>query len=426
MTEQSHSVLVGLQWGDEGKAKIIDYLGSEFDVVARFNGGANAGHTSRATINSKELEFVFHLLPSGALHEGTHCVLGNGMVVDPIALDEEVRNLEEYGIKIRTRLHISSQAHLVLPHHKERDRKQEERRKGNSLGTTLRGIGPAYEDKIRRVGFRMEDLIHPMEFEKSLLNLEEFQDNSELLKKYMDFAKEYGSHVTDISELLRASHEKGQKILFEGAQATFLDIDQGTYPYVSSSNSVAGGACTGCGVGPGLIRNVIGVAKSYLTRVGAGPFPTELTNEEASPENQELGNQLRERGREYGATTGRPRRTGWLDLVMLRRAVWVNGITTLALTKLDVLDHLPRIPVCVAYRLDGETSNRIPAVGRDMSKVEPVFEYLKGWECSTEGIHRFEDLPENARKYIQFLEEKVEVPINIISTSPHRDHTIMK
>jgi len=422
----THSVLVGLQWGDEGKAKIIDFLGSDFDVVARFNGGANAGHTSRATIKGQELEFIFHLLPSGALHEGTQCVLGNGMVIDPLAMEEEILNLEDHGIEIRSRLHISSQAHLVLPFHKERDKREEENRKGKSLGTTLRGIGPAYEDKVRRVGVRMEELRNSDQFRNLLQSIGNEPMDSSVERRYLDFSERFGPLIKDVSELLRIAHDQGKKILFEGAQATFLDIDQGTYPYVSSSNSIAGGACTGCGVGPGLINDVIGVAKSYLTRVGSGPFPTELTNQEPESEDRVLGDQLRERGREYGATTGRPRRVGWLDLVMLRKAVWVNGVTTLALTKLDILDHLPCIPVCIGYKLNGVITKTMPTSSADLAEAEPVYEKLAGWECSTEGIDSFEDLPANAKTYIQFLEKEIRVPVKIISTSPHRDHTIIR
>lgn len=421
-----HSVLIGLQWGDEGKAKIIDCLGSAFDVVARFNGGANAGHTSRATINGKELEFIFHLMPSGALHDKTHCVLGNGMVIDPLALVQEIADLESHGIEIRSRLHISSQAHVVLPHHKERDQIQEEGRKGQSLGTTRRGIGPAYEDKVRRAGIRMEEFRSSDVLNVAFHNRKDINVEPSIRESLLGFANEFGCYIRDISDLLHGWHNSGSKILFEGAQATFLDIDHGTYPYVSSSNSVAGGACTGCGVGPGIIGDVIGVAKAYLTRVGSGPFPTELTTIKASVSDQEIGEQLRERGREFGATTGRPRRIGWLDLVMLRKAVWINGVTTLALTKLDILDHLPSIGVCVGYLIDGQESRVMPSSYLELDKVEPIFEILPGWESSTEGIESFEQLPVNAQNYIKFIEREIQVPVKIVSTSPHRDHTIFR
>ena len=415
--------VLGAQWGDEGKGKIVDLLTPNFLIVARYQGGHNAGHT----VYANGRKFVLRLLPSGILHEGITCVIGNGVVVDPQALFAEIDELAAAGIAIGDRLLISDKAHVILPYHKDLDLLSEARRGERAIGTTKRGIGPAYEDKVARRGIRVGDLANPASLAEAVrhnvdarnrLIPESTMDADQVLAELGLAWKRMAAWVTDVSLFLARARQAGRSIMFEGAQGTLLDIDHGTYPYVTSSNATIGGVCTGLGIGPRAIDKVLGVAKAYTTRVGEGPLPTELTGE--------IGNRLRETGQEFGAVTGRPRRCGWYDAVAVRYAVRVNGLDGLALTKLDVLDGLPEIQVCTAYRCHGSTLTELPGDLAQFAACEPVYETLPGWTSPTRNVRRFEDLPREARAYIARLEEVTGVPAAIVSTGSAREDTIIR
>ncbi len=415
--------VLGAQWGDEGKGKIVDLLTPRFDIVARYQGGHNAGHT--VFVNGTK--FVLRLIPSGMLHPGITCVIGNGVVVDPEALFAEVDELSRNGIDVGDRLVVSDKAHLILPYHRDLDLLAEARRGERKIGTTSRGIGPAYEDKIARRGIRVGDLADPDALEQNVrdnvlarnrLVHDSTMDWKPVFDQLLAHAARLQPWVRDISLMLNDAMSDGRCILFEGAQGTLLDIDHGTYPYVTSSNASIGGVCTGLGIGPRAIGGVLGVAKAYTTRVGEGPLPTELVGE--------MGNRLRDSGNEYGAVTGRPRRCGWYDAVAVRYGVRINGLDALALTKLDVLDGLDRIDVCTSYRCGSRRLTEFPSDVGQLSSCEPIYESLPGWSTPTRGIRRFSELPENARRYIARLEEISGVPAAIVSTGSEREHTIVR
>jgi adenylosuccinate synthase len=415
--------ILGAQWGDEGKGKIVDLLTPRFDIVARYQGGHNAGHT----VYVGGTKFVLRLIPSGILHEGITCVIGNGVVVDPEALFAEIDELAKAGIVTGQRLVVSDKAHVILPYHRDLDLLAEARRGERKIGTTSRGIGPAYEDKIARRGIRVGDLAHPRSLEQSVrdnvmarnrLVPETPMDWQRVYERMLEHAERLRPMVRDVSVLIDAAIRAGKSILFEGAQGTLLDIDHGTYPYVTSSNASIGGVCTGLGVGPRAIDSVLGVVKAYTTRVGEGPLPTELTGE--------MGNRLRDSGNEYGAVTGRPRRCGWYDAVAVRYGVRINGLDGLALTKLDVLDGLERIEICTAYRCGDRTLTDLPSDVTQLAACQPIYESWQGWSTPTRGVRRFEDLPANARRYVARLEEVSGVPAAIISTGSERDDTIVR
>jgi adenylosuccinate synthase len=415
--------VLGAQWGDEGKGKIVDLLTPRFDIVARYQGGHNAGHT--VYVNGKK--FVLRLIPSGILHPGVTCVIGNGLVVDPQALFSEVDELARAGIPVDGRLWVSDKAHLILPYHKDLDLLSEARRGERKIGTTSRGIGPAYEDKIARRGIRVGDLADPRSLEQNVrdnvlarnrLVHDSTMDWKPVLEQLLEVGKRLRPMTRDVSLMLAEAMRAGKSILFEGAQGTLLDIDHGTYPYVTSSNATIGGVCTGLGIGPRAIDAVLGVVKAYTTRVGEGPLPTELKGE--------VGNRLRDSGNEYGAVTGRPRRCGWYDAVAVRYGVRTNGLDALALTKLDVLDGLERIEICTAYRCGSRTLTEFPSDLTQLAACEPVYETMPGWSTPTRGVRRFADLPENARRYIARLEEISGVPAAIVSTGSERDDTIVR
>ncbi len=418
-------VVVGAQWGDEGKGKLVDLLTQRADIVVRFQGGNNAGHT----LVVMGVKTVLHLIPSGVLHEGKTCVIGNGVVVDPLVLLGEIDKLRERGfLADPDQLRISDRAHVIMPWHKALDALREDAAGGAKIGTTRRGIGPTYEHKVRRTGIRLADLVDPDSF-AALLDLELKAANKEIValggkalgrkmveKEYAAAAARLAPFVTDTTALLHEAASRRARILFEGAQGTLLDVDHGTYPYVTSSNAVAGGACTGAGMGPTFIDAVLGISKAYTTRVGSGPFPTEL--------NDALGEQLRAAGGEFGATTGRPRRCGWLDMVVLRHAVRVNGLTSIALTKLDVLSGLERIKVCTAYRLGDAILDTVPAARGALERVEPLYEELPGWDADITRAKRWSDLPVEARAYIRRVEQLAGVPVSLVSVGPGRSQTI--
>ena len=415
--------VLGAQWGDEGKGKIVDLLTPRFDIVARYQGGHNAGHT----VYVNGTKFVLRLIPSGILHPDVMCVIGNGVVVDPQALFSELDELSRNGIDVRNRLFVSDKAHLILPYHRDLDLLSEARRGERKIGTTSRGIGPAYEDKIGRRGIRAGDLADPEALEQNVrdnvvarnrLVQDSHMEWQPVLAQLRESGKRLLPMVRDISLMLAEAMRAGKSILFEGAQGTLLDIDHGTYPYVTSSNASIGGVCTGLGVGPRAIDGVLGVVKAYTTRVGEGPLPTELTGE--------MGNRLRDSGNEYGAVTGRPRRCGWYDAVAVRYGVRINGLDALALTKLDVLDGLDRIEVCTAYRCGSRTLTEFPSDLSQLAACEPVYESMPGWDAPTKGAKRFADLPENARRYIARLEQVSGVPAAIVSTGSDRDDTILR
>jgi adenylosuccinate synthase len=415
--------VLGAQWGDEGKGKIVDMLTPGFSIVARYQGGHNAGHT----VYAKGRKFVLRLLPSGILHEGITCVIGNGLVVDPQALFAEIDELAAAGISIGDRLVISDKAHLILPYHRELDLLSEARRGERKIGTTSRGIGPAYEDKIARRGVRVGDLANPASLADAVqhnvdarnrLIAESTMDWRQVLDDLARAWARMGPWVTDVSLFLARARAAGRSIMFEGAQGTLLDIDHGTYPYVTSSNATIGGVCTGLGVGPRAIDRVLGVAKAYTTRVGEGPLPTELSGE--------IGNRLRETGQEFGAVTGRPRRCGWYDAVAVRYACRVNGLDALALTKLDVLDGLPELKVCTSYRCHGTSLTEMPGDLSQLAACGPVYETLPGWSAPVAGVRRFDDLPREARSYVARLEEVTGVPAAIVSTGSSREDTILR
>ena len=421
------TVVVGAQWGDEGKGKIVDILSAEMDYVARYQGGANAGHT----INLQGKQYILHLVPSGILHPKTVCIIGNGVVVDPRALIDEISFLKQKGISVKDRLFISDRAHVIFRYHKIIDQLNELGDDSKRIGTTGRGIGPAYVDKVNRIGFRMVDFLKEKDLENWLkekfaevrhrfgnrINEIDF-DEDKAISDSLEFGRYLKPYITDTGVILNEATKKEKRILLEGAQGTLLDVDHGTYPFVTSSNPVSAGACTGTGIGPTKINRVVGVMKAYTTRVGEGPFPTELTGQE--------GENLREVGKEFGATTGRPRRCGWFDLVIARYAARINGLTEIALTKLDVLDKLPVVKVCIGYEYLGKLHSEFPADLDILRSCKPVYETLPGWEESTKDVENFDGLPRNAQKYIRFLEKHIEVPISMVSVGPMRRKTIFR
>ncbi|HXH83520.1 MAG TPA: adenylosuccinate synthase [Candidatus Tectomicrobia bacterium] len=419
-------VVVGMQWGDEGKGKVVDVITPHVNVVVRYAGGNNAGHT---VVVGRE-KYVLHSIPSGILHPNCRCVIGCGVVVDPAALIEEMESLVQRGVTLDGNLFISKNAHLIMPYHPALDRASEAKLGARRIGTTGKGVGPAYVDKAARVGIRMADLLDERLFREKLeLNLgqknrllREIYDAQtftveEILHPYLRYAGWLAPYITDTALLLHRWIEGGYAVLFEGAQATMLDIDHGTYPYITSSSTTAGGAATGTGVPPTRIDGVLGVAKAYTTRVGAGPFPTELFGP--------LAEHIRARGNEYGATTGRPRRCGWLDAVVLRYAIRINGIDTVALTKLDVLDQCETVKICTAYRYRGEILTEFPEEESALQALEPVYEELSGWMTPTSGITSEADLPAKARRYLERIGELIGVPLGLISTGAQRAETIV-
>jgi adenylosuccinate synthase len=415
--------VLGAQWGDEGKGKIVDLLTPHFSIVARYQGGHNAGHT----VYVNGAKFILRLIPSGILHAGVTCVIGNGVVIDPQALFTEIDELIKHGIDVDSRIVVSDKAHLILPYHRDLDLLSEARRGERKIGTTSRGIGPAYEDKIARRGIRVCDLADPKGLEENVrdnvtarnrLVQDSTMDWKPVLAQLLKHADRLRPMIRDVSVLLNEATRAGRSILFEGAQGTLLDIDHGTYPYVTSSNATIGGVCTGLGVPPKAIGRVLGVVKAYTTRVGEGPFPTELSGE--------MGNRLRESGSEYGAVTGRPRRCGWFDAVAVRYAARINGLDGLALTKLDVLDGLERIEICTSYRAGSRTITEFPADVGQLATCEPVYESMPGWTTPTAGVRDFDRLPDAAKRYIARLEEVSGVRASIVSTGSERDDTIVR
>lgn len=418
-------VVVGAQWGDEGKGKIVDILSQQADLVVRFQGGHNAGHT----VIIGEEKFILHLIPSGILQSGTICLIGNGVVVDPRALIEEMNELKARAIPLKDHLFFSKGAHLIMPYHRAIEKENEKFRGTRKIGTTGRGIGPTYSDKMARVGIRMADLLDPKYFREkltvnisdmnfileSLYNVEGFEVGK-VFDEYMGYAEEIRDSIIDTSLYINEAMDQGKKVLFEGAQGTHLDVDMGTYPYVTSSNTTAGGACTGAGVGPTRIDKVLGIAKAYTTRVGSGPFPTELKGT--------IGSLLQTKGQEIGASTGRLRRCGWFDAVAVRYSVRVNGISGLALTKIDVLDELDEVKICVAYQCDGELYKEMPSELRILDHCEPVYEVVKGWSKMTSGLTSYERLPENTKSYIKRIEDLLKVKVDFVSTGTRRDEII--
>lgn len=419
-------VIVGAQWGDEGKGKLVDVLTEKAEVVARYQGGNNAGHT----VVIKDKKYVLHLIPSGVLHKGKKCIIGNGVVIDPAALIEEMDGLKEQGIEIDSNFFISKNAHVIMPYHTAVEKACENNKGNKKIGTTGRGIGPSYTDKIARHGIRMMDLLKPEVFREKLsanlvtINflLENMYKESplnagEIEKQYMKYAERLSKYIADTDLIINDEMDAGKNILFEGAQGTLLDIDHGTYPFVTSSSTIAGGACTGLGIGPTKINRVLGIVKAYTTRVGEGPFPTELKDA--------TGELLQQKGGEFGATTGRPRRCGWLDMLILKHAARVNGLTGIALTKLDILDGLDKLKICVGYKFNGRTYDNFPKEVEVLENCELVYEELDGWKESTLGTKEFDKLPLNARKYIKRIEELLKVEIQVISTGQKRDEIIV-
>ena len=426
MSAPRNVVVIGAQWGDEGKGKIVDWLTDHARGVVRFQGGHNAGHT--LVIAGKKT--VLHLIPSGILRGNVACYIGNGVVLSPQALVEEIGTLEAAGVDVRSRLKISEACPLILPHHAALDLAREEAKGAGKIGTTGRGIGPAYEDKIARRALRLQDLFNPKRFAAKLKDLLEYHnfvlvnyhhakavDYQESYDGAMQLADRIKPMVADVPQLLYKAHKAGHSLLFEGAQGTLLDIDHGTYPYVTSSNCVAGAAAAGAGIGPHHLHYVLGVTKAYTTRVGSGPFPTELTDE--------LGKRIAERGNEFGATTGRPRRCGWFDAAALRRSIQINGFSGLGVTKLDVLDGMESVQLAVGYRLNGKKSDILPVGAEELEGCEPVYEEMPGWSETTVGLTRFKQLPRAAQKYLKRIESVCGVPIDLISTGPGREHTIV-
>ncbi len=423
--QRQSAVILGAQWGDEGKGKIVDVLSEKFNVVARYAGGHNAGHT--VIIHGKK--FVLQLIPCGVLRPDCKGVIGNGVVLDPAAFLNEVRKLREAGLPIDGQLFVSDRAQVILPYHRMIELAAETAPGRQPIGTTRRGIGPAYEDKIHRNGLRVVDLLNNSLLRTHIQNAchekntiahalfgTEPLDPRAMYEEYARLAEQVAPFVTDTAELLNEAIHDGEKVMFEGAQGALLDIDHGTYPFVTSSSSTAGGAVTGTGVGPTKIGTVIGVTKAYVTRVGEGPFPTEIDGHSA-----EL---LRARGQEYGAVTGRPRRCGWLDLPLLRYSNMINGTEWLVVTKMDVMDECAEIPVCTAYEIDGKLTDRIPADVRGFKSIKPIYTTLKGWNCSTEGITEFDKLPKLAQEYLNFVEQESGAKIGMISTGPDRVQTM--
>ena len=419
-------VVVGTQWGDEGKGKIVDLLTAEADMVVRYQGGANAGHT----VVVEGEQHILHLIPSGILHPGKKCVIGNGVVIDPATLLSEMDELAAKGVPLEGSLRISRSAHVIMPYHKALDGAHESKKGGDKIGTTGRGIGPCYSEKMARTGIRMSDLVNPERLkEKVARNVEDMNtllknvygaegfDADKVFEEYNGYGKRLAPFVTDTTVLVAEACSGGKDILLEGAQGTMLDIDFGTYPFVTSSSSTAGGACTGTGLGPTKIDGVLGVVKAYTTRVGAGPFPTELTDK--------TGDLIQSRGREFGATTGRRRRCGWFDAVVVRFAARINGLTGLCLTKLDVLDECEKILICNAYRYKGEVIKEMPSELEVFSQCEPIYEEVPGWMSSTVGKTSMADLPKAAQDYVKRLHEDIGVEFVMVSTGPDRDETIV-
>ncbi|MGA0254951.1 MAG: adenylosuccinate synthase [Bacteroidetes bacterium] len=420
------TVVIGSQWGDEGKGKIVDLIAKDIDIVARYQGGANAGHT----ICWEDKEFVLHLVPSGIFHEGVQCVIGNGVVIDPVAVMKEIDMIRNLGYEVEGRLHISHNAHLIMPYHKKVEEARERWRDAGAIGTTGRGIGPSYVDKFARTGIRVVDLLDRDVLRKKLItSMEEKNailqnvygadelDVDAIIDEYVEFDKIIDPFVTDTTELLGQALADGKRVLAEGAQGSLLDVDFGTYPFVTSSHPTVGGCCTGLGVPPTAVERVIGIVKAYCTRVGNGPFPTELLDE--------TGEELRRTGAEFGATTGRPRRCGWLDLVALRYTTMINGFTDLAITKLDVLSGLEEIKVCTGYRINGKSSRRFPNDIRTLEGIEPEYETLPGWKQDITGATSMEQLPTEARDYLAFISDYLKVPASIVSSGPKREQTIV-
>lgn len=419
-------LIVGSQWGDEGKGKIVDLISDGADVVARYQGGANAGHT----IVLGDKKYVLHLIPSGILQDNVKCVIGNGVVIDPEALLEEINMLKDNGIDVTGRLFISHKAHLIMPYHKLIDKEREKNVK-SAIGTTGRGIGPAYIDKAKRIGIRIVDLLDKevltskineniIEYNEVLTKIYGFEelDAKAITEKYIEFDKVIDPFVTDTSQLLNAAIANNERVIAEGAQGALLDLDHGTYPYVTSSNPTSGGACSGLGIPPTSISKVIGITKAYTTRVGNGPFPTEL--------NDEVGTKLAKIGNEFGATTGRPRRCGWLDLVALKYSVMINGISEIALTKLDVLDTFSEIKVCIDYEMNGKIHKYFPASTEELGKVKPIYKTFKGWEKNLSDFNSFDELPKETLEYVKFIEDYTNTRVTIVSNSPARSGTLIR
>ncbi len=416
-------VIVGAQWGDEGKGKIVDLLTPHFDVVARYQGGHNAGHT--VIISGKK--YILHLIPAGILHPKKLCAIGNGAVIDPIALKQEIEELAAAGIDCKDRLHVSNRAHLILEYHRLVEKGDEERRGEERIGTTSRGIGPAYEDKVGRRGLRTCDLVNPEILKQRLeegfrikqVAIPTIPDSlqTEIYEKACSLGKELSEYITDVAEFLNRHMNEGKSVLFEGAQGTLLDVDHGSYPFVTASNATAGGACTGTGIGPTRLDGVIGISKAYTTRVGGGPFPTELIDS--------VGERIREKGQEYGASTGRPRRCGWFDAMVVRYSRLINNLDTLVITKLDVLDGLEEIKVCIGYRYRGDLLQSFPPEIRVLGECRPEYISVKGWNQETAGIQEFGELPSSAKEYLKRLEDLVQAEISVVSTGPDRNETII-
>ncbi len=417
-------VIIGAQWGDEGKGKIVDYLTEKCDYVVRFQGGCNAGHT--VVVDNEK--YVLHQIPSGILHKGKKCIIGNGVVLDPSGLLKEIEILQNKGIEINDNLFIAKNCHIIMPYHIAIEEQSEKTKK---IGTTKKGIGPCYTDKIARNGVRAVDLLYPDTLRykikanleilnfllKNLYKTEELNEEK-IFNEYIFFAEKIRKYIVDADILINKAIDDNRNVLFEGAQGTLLDIDHGTYPYVTSSNTIAGGACTGVGVSPKKINKIIGIVKAYTTRVGEGPFPTEIKDA--------LGEEIRKKGGEYGATTGRPRRCGWLDIVGLRHAVRINGFTGIAITKIDVLDGLDKLKVCIGYKYGSEILEDFPKEIEILQNCIPIYEELPGWKEATVGIKDYENLPKNAKRYLQFIEDILKVKIQIISTGQKRNEIIIK
>jgi len=422
-------VVVGSQWGDEGKGKITDLLSEEADIIVRYQGGCNAGHT----VVKGDNQFIFHLIPSGILHKGVKCLIGNGVVIDPQSLLQEIENLKNKNIEIDDNLFIDFKVHVVLPYHKTLDEIKEMKRGKDKIGTTKRGIGPAYVDKIARTGIRMIDMIDGKSLSKKLeTNLNEKnnifeklyglkisnQEKKDILKEYREYGQLLKKYVMDVSLYLNQAINEDKEILFEGAQGTLLDIDHGTFPYVTSSNPIAGGACIGTGVGPTKIDRVMGITKAYTTRVGRGPFPTEMQGE--------LEEYTRQKGGEFGATTGRPRRCGWFDAVLVNYAVRINGMDSMVLTKIDILSDFDKIKICTSYKYNGEIIKEFPVNLEILENCIPVYEEMEGWKGDISQITKYEELPQQLKAYIHQIEELVRIKVVIISVGPKRSQTIFR
>ncbi|KVN01930.1 MULTISPECIES: adenylosuccinate synthase [unclassified Burkholderia] len=434
VTPGRNVVVVGTQWGDEGKGKIVDWLTDHAQGVVRFQGGHNAGHT--LIIGGKKT--ILRLIPSGIMREGVACYIGNGVVLSPEALFKEIGELEEAGLSVRERLFISEAATLILPYHIAIDQAREARRGAGKIGTTGRGIGPAYEDKVGRRALRVQDLFDARTFADRLRENLDFHnfvltqylggaavDFQATLDTMLGYADRLKPMVADVSRRLYEENHAGRNLLFEGAQGTLLDIDHGTYPFVTSSNCVAGAAAAGAGVGPQKLNYILGITKAYCTRVGSGPFPSELYDADNPSRQDQIGITLANVGKEFGSVTGRPRRTGWLDAAALRRSIQINGVSGLCMTKLDVLDGLDEVKLCVGYKIDGEDADLLPRGAAEVARCEPVYETFGGWKESTVGISSWNALPENARAYLARVQEVAGVPIDMVSTGPDRDETIL-